>query len=104
MASFFTDNEDLLYYVDQGIDWAALAEVSEYGWRAKDGFANADEARQFYRDVAVSFGELVAEQIAPRAAAVDREDTHLKEGEAVEGPAMRAIFAALKSADMHRLC
>jgi hypothetical protein len=104
MASFFTDNDDLLYYVDEGIDWATLAEATEYGWRAQGGHANAAEARQFYRDAAIMMGELVAEQIAPRAAAVDREDTHLKDGEAVEGPAMRAIFDAIKGADLHRLC
>jgi hypothetical protein len=104
MASFFTDNDDLLYYVDEGIDWAPLAEATEYGWRAQGGHANAAEAKQFYRDVAVMMGELVAEEIAPRAAAVDREDTHLQNGEAVEGPAMRAIFAAIKGADLHRLC
>ena len=42
MASFFTDNEDLLFYLNEGIDWAALAEVTEYGWRTPDGFKNGD--------------------------------------------------------------
>ena len=31
-------------------------------------------------------GELVAEEIAPRAAKIDREGTHLEDGEAVDGP------------------
>ncbi len=29
MASYFEDNEDLRFYFDEGVDWAALAEVSE---------------------------------------------------------------------------
>src|SRR5579883_775590 len=104
MASFFTDNDDLLFYFDEAIDWATLAEVTEYGWRTQDGFKNAPEARQFYREVAESMGELVAEQIAPRTAQLDREDTHLANGEAVEGSAMKAIFDAIRGADLHKLC
>jgi alkylation response protein AidB-like acyl-CoA dehydrogenase len=104
MASFFTDNDDLLYYVDKGIDWASLAEATEYGWRAPDAHANADEAKQFYREVAALVGELAADEIAPRAPALDQQDNRLVDGEVVEGPAMRAIFDALKGADLHRLC
>jgi len=28
MANFLTDNEDLSYYMNYGVDWAALAEVT----------------------------------------------------------------------------
>ncbi|MBI4953883.1 MAG: acyl-CoA dehydrogenase family protein [Myxococcales bacterium] len=104
MASFLSDNEDLQFYLGEGVDWASLAEVTEYGWRTKDGFKDAAEAHDFYREVAAAMGELVATELAPRAAAFDREDPHLVDGEAVEGPAMRAAFAALRAADLHRLC
>jgi alkylation response protein AidB-like acyl-CoA dehydrogenase len=104
MASFLSDNDDLLYYLGEGVDWDTLAEVSEYGWRAPDGFKNAAEAKQFYGEVAAMIGELVAEQIAPRAAQIDREHPRLQNGEAVEGPAMRAAFDAIRAADLHRLC
>jgi hypothetical protein len=104
MASFLTDNDDLLYYLGEGADWASLAEVTEYGWRAKDGFANVAEAREFYREVATMMGELFAEEIGPRAADIDRQDNHLKGGEVVEGEAMQAIFSAIKAADLHKLC
>src|SRR5580704_19274563 len=89
MASFLTDNEDLLYYLNEGIDWESLAEVTEYGWRAPDGFKNGVDAKQFYVEVATMMGELVAEQLAPRAAKIDREGTHLENGEAVESPSMK---------------
>jgi len=104
MANFFTDNEDLLFYFDEAIDWSALAEITEYGWRAPDGFKNAADARQLYRELAESIGQLVADQIAPRAARIDREDSHVTAGEAVEGEAMGAIFDAVRAADLHRLC
>ena len=30
MANFFTDNVDLQYYVDKGIDWAQLIDAVEF--------------------------------------------------------------------------
>ncbi len=104
MASFLTDNDDLLYYLNEGVDWTALAEVTEYGWRAPDGFKNGADAKQFYVEVLNMMGELVAEQLAPRAAKIDREGTRLEKGEAVESPSMVAAFDAIRAADMHKLC
>ncbi len=104
MASFLSDNDDLLYYLNEGIDWTSLAEVTEYGWRAPDGFKNGTDAKQFYSEVAHMMGELVAEQLAPRAAKIDREGTHLEKGEAVESPSMKEAFDAIRAADLHKLC
>jgi alkylation response protein AidB-like acyl-CoA dehydrogenase len=104
MASFLSDNDDLLYYLNEGIDWTALAEVTEYGWRTPDGFKNGADAKQFYTEVIEMMGELVAEQLAPRAAKIDREGTHLENGEAVESPSMVEAFDAIRQADMHKLC
>ncbi len=104
MASFLTDNEDLQYYFNEGIDWTALAEVTEYGWRTPDGFKNGKDAKEFYLEVATMMGELIAEQIAPNSAKIDREGTHLENGEAVESPSMKAAFDAINAAEMHKLC
>lgn len=104
MANFFTDNDDLLFHFDKGVSWASLVEVTEYGYRTQDGFQTASEAVQFYREVAESLGELVAEQVAPRAAQIDRKDTRLEDGEAVESEETRAIFDAFKAAELHKLC
>lgn len=104
MASYFHDNEDLRYYFEHGIDWAPLVEVTEYGYRTKDGYKNAADALVFYRDVAQLVGELAAEEVAPRAAQIDRDGTHLKAGEAVVSPAMDELFARIKALDLHRLC
>jgi alkylation response protein AidB-like acyl-CoA dehydrogenase len=104
VACFLSDNPDLYYYLDEGVDWDTLAQLTEYGWRAPDGFRDPVEARQFYRDVARMMGELVAEHIAPRAAAIDREHARLDRGEAIEGAAMQAVFDAVRAADLHKLC
>ncbi len=104
MASFLTDNDDLLYYLNEGIDWASLAEVTEYGWRAPDGFKNGADAKQFYTEVAHMVGELTAEQLGPRVAKIDREGCHLEKGEAVESPSFTEFFDAVRAADLHKLC
>jgi 3-(methylthio)propanoyl-CoA dehydrogenase len=104
MPSYFEDNDDLRFYFDEGVDWAALAEVTEYGFRTPDGFKTAADARAFYREVAELVGTLTAEEIAPRAAAIDRESSHLERGEAVTGPAMTAAFGAIQQAELQKLC
>ena len=104
MANFFTDNDDMKFHFEEGIDWASLVEVTELGHRTLDGFKTTSEAVAFYREVAESVGELAATQIAPRAAQIDREETSIKDGEVVSGPAMNAVFDAIKAAELHRLC
>jgi alkylation response protein AidB-like acyl-CoA dehydrogenase len=104
MPNFLTDNEDLLFYLNEGVDWTALAEVTEYGWRTPEGFKNGKDAKEFYSEVAHMMGELVADQLAPRAAKIDEEGTHLENGEAVESPSMKEFFDVVRAADMHKLC
>lgn len=104
MASFLTDNEDLRFYLERGVDWDALVEVTEYGYRTPDGFKSPIEARTFYAEIATMMGELVAKELGPRAARIDREGNQLTDGEVTEGPSMAAFFATLKSAEVHRLC
>src|SRR5580693_584570 len=104
MASYFEDNEDLRFYFAEGVDWARLAEVTEYGYRSEGGFKTAAEATAFYREVAELTGTLVAEEVAPRAAQIDRDGTHLVNGEAVTGEAMDSAFGALRAAELQKLC
>ena len=37
MASFYRDNEDIRFYVDKGVEWGPLVELTEYLYRAPDG-------------------------------------------------------------------
>ena len=70
---------------EHGAEWAQLVEITEYGYRTKDGFKAAAEAMEFYTQVAEMVGELAARGGRPRAARIDREATHLEDGEAVPG-------------------
>jgi alkylation response protein AidB-like acyl-CoA dehydrogenase len=102
--NFYADNDDIRFYLERGVDWASLVEVTEYGYRAPDCFKNPAEAVAFYQELASSLGELAATEVAARAAQLDGEHATLEGGEAVEGPAMRAINEAFRRAEVHRLC
>src|SRR5690349_6835766 len=104
MGSFFTDNDDIQWWFEKGIDWASLVEVTEYGYRTPDGFKSPADAVPFYRDVASMVGELVATEVAPHAAAMDREGAHLADGEAVESAAVKAAMQKFKDTELHKLC
>jgi alkylation response protein AidB-like acyl-CoA dehydrogenase len=98
MASFFTDNDDLKFYFDRGIDWAELAAACERG-----AGGDTAEAVALFRDIAALVGELAAEEVAPRAARTDREGARLEGGEAVGSAAMAEIFERLRALDLHKL-
>src|SRR5689334_5141033 len=104
MANFFTDNDDLRFYFDRAIDWRRLWHLTEAGGRAPDAYATVDEAVGAWRDVAELVGELAAEELAPRAALVDREGPRLENGEVVEPRATREVLAKVKAMELHRLC
>ncbi|GMV40310.1 MAG: acyl-CoA dehydrogenase [Myxococcales bacterium] len=103
MANFFKDNEDLRYYVEEGIDWAPLVELTEWGFRSPDGFKSTEEAVQFYREVMEMVGELAAEEVAPRSAAIDRQGMRLADGQATHPPEFDAIFKKIKDIGLHAL-
>ncbi len=103
MANFYRDNDDLQFYVDHWIDWARLAEVTEHGFHAPDGFKNSDEATQFYKESIEMFGDFVGDEVAPYANAIDREEMHVVNGEVQEPAKLREIFAKLKALDVHGL-
>jgi alkylation response protein AidB-like acyl-CoA dehydrogenase len=104
VANFYKDNDDLRFYFEQWIDWASLVELIEHGFRQKDGPRTTEEAVSLYKDVVEMVGEVVAEEIAPRAAAIDREGAHMKDGEAVLPKAMDEIFKRFNELGLHGLC
>ena len=104
MANYFKDNADLQFYFDKGIDWRALVEATERGFRDPDGPKSTEEAVELYRQVAEMVGEFVAEEVAPRAAVIDQQGVRLEGGEAVMPPEHDAIFKKIRELDLHRLC
>ena len=104
MANFYKDNDDLRYYVEKGIDWAPLVELTEYLYRAPDGFEGVDEALEFYTDILDLVGGFVAEEVAPHAQALDKAGVKLVDGEVVFPKRMDAIFKQIKAMELHGMC
>jgi alkylation response protein AidB-like acyl-CoA dehydrogenase len=102
MASFLHDNDDLQYYLKDGIDWEAVASVCERGYRpAEGGWKDGAESLSFYRDVATMIGELVADEIAPHAAEIDRQGVLFASGEATFPPRLAGIFRRIAELGLH---
>ncbi len=102
--NFFTDNDDLRYYFERGIDWAPLVELNEFGYRAPGGFDNAKDAVEFYTQIMEMVGEFAATQMAPHAQAVDHEGVRLVDGEAVVSAKTAEIFDRMRDLELHGMC
>jgi alkylation response protein AidB-like acyl-CoA dehydrogenase len=103
MSNFLTDNDDLLWYFDKGLDWGPLVELTERGFLDEDGPKSTPEALELYRDIAEMFGKFCAEEVAPHAAEIDRIGVKLVDGQAVLPDRMNEIFEKLRELDMHWL-
>jgi len=104
VANFFSDNDDLRYYFEQAIDWGELTELVEQGYRFPDGHRTAAEAVDFYRDVLELVGGFVADEVAPRAAEIDRLGIDFVDGEVAFSKPLKAIFDKIRRLDLHGLC
>jgi alkylation response protein AidB-like acyl-CoA dehydrogenase len=103
VANYLDDNDDLLYYLERGIDWDPIVEMVEQGYKAPQAPKDLAEAVGSYRDILQMVGTLAAEEVAPRAAAIDRKGVKMADGEAVMPPEMDQLFAQFKSLDLHGL-
>ena len=101
MPNFFRDNADLKYYLDKGLDWTPLVELTEYDFKAEDGFKDAGEAVAFYRDILDLVGDFSAEQIAPLAAAIDKKGVHMEGGEVKVSPELDGLFKQMKEMELY---
>ena len=99
MANFFTDNADLQYYVDKGIDWAPLIDAVEFPRTDTD----KAEMIQSYKEVLDLLGTFSGEQVAPFAAEIDHQELKVVDGEVAIAPRMAAILEQAKELGLHGL-
>ncbi len=103
MANFFTDNQDILDYLDNA-DLRTLAMLQERNYAEADHYDYApvdyEDAMDNYRRVLEMVGELAAEFIAPRAEAVDREGAHYQDGVVTYAQGTREALDQLSMADL----
>lgn len=104
MANFYDDNEDLRFYLDRGIDWEPLVRISEHDYTREDGFENVGEAVEFYREVLGLCGAFAADEIAPRAAEIDRAHPYKEGDEVLHPPVLQELYDNLDELELYGLC
>lgn len=104
MPNFYTDNDDLMFYVDQYVDWQELVELVELNYTTKDAPKNWEEALEYYREVLNLVGEFVANEVAPRAKKIDSEGVHMDaDGKVIGGDSHQKIFDQVDEMGMYGL-
>lgn len=103
MSDFIKDNDDLLFYLEKGIDWPTLIRLTEHDGRAPDGPASDEEAVAMYRDILDMVAEFVAEEIAPKVAEIDRDPMRFEDGEVHFTPELQSIFDKIRDLGLHGL-
>ncbi len=101
MANFYRDNDDLRFYMERGLDWAPLVELTEYGFSDPDGFENTEEAVEFYGDILEMVGQFAAEEITPHTATIDAAGMTIEDGEVKVSEEAEDIFEQIKDLDLH---
>ncbi|MCC6809008.1 MAG: acyl-CoA dehydrogenase family protein [Deltaproteobacteria bacterium] len=100
MANYFTDNDDLQWQYQHGLQWDELARTSELDYTLPGGHKNLKEARAFYDEVMNLVGDIAANELAPRAAAIDRKGTHLENGKVVMPKESDEVLQKFKEAGL----
>ena len=100
MPNFYRDNDDLRFYTEKWIDWAALQELTERFGDADQAIPTLDDSVQFYHDV-LFIGQFVADEVAPHSAQIDKEGIHFVDGEPVFLTRLASIFDAIKALELY---
>ena len=104
MGNYYQDNEDLQFYVEQGVDWDTLINLVEGALPAEDGPKDVQEAKDSYRDILKLVGEFTAERISPHVAEIDRAGLIFADGQVRFPAALETIFAEIKEMGLHAMC
>jgi len=103
MPNFFTDNQDILDFLDNA-DLRTMVMLRERNYAEADQYDYAptdyEDALDNYRRVLEIVGELAGEFIAPRAADVDEEEAQWEDGVVTYAKGTRDALDQLSKADM----
>ncbi|MFO7958381.1 MAG: acyl-CoA dehydrogenase family protein [Candidatus Brocadiia bacterium] len=103
MPNFFTDNDDILDFLDSAdLRTMVMLQERNYAEAHQYDYAPADyeDAMDSYRRVLEIVGELAAEFIAPRAADVDEEEAQFEDGVVTYAQGTREALDQLSKADL----
>jgi 3-(methylthio)propanoyl-CoA dehydrogenase len=104
MANYYEDNADLRFYIEKAVDWEPLVRITEYDFRAQDGFENTAEAVDMYQEVLKLVGQVAADEVGPLGHALDSDPPTLVDGEIVYPEAFNTFFDQIKELELHGMC
>lgn len=104
MANFYSDNEDLRFYVEKWIDWEPLVRLTEHDFNYEDGFKDTGEAVEFYQEILELLGGFIGDEIDPHIAKMEREGPRYEDGDVLFPAKFDSIFEQIGELGIHGIC
>ncbi|MDY6863591.1 MAG: acyl-CoA dehydrogenase family protein [Thermodesulfobacteriota bacterium] len=103
MTNFFTDNEDLLFHLEN-TNLDEMITIHEKNFEESRTYDHAPgdvgDALDGYRRVLTMVGQLASDYFAPRSSQIDEEGTTLKQGEVIYAKGIQESLEMLRKADL----
>jgi len=101
MSNFFTDNQDLMFALEN-LDLSEVAALKEKNYELAEEYPHApqdyDDAMDNYRRVLTEIGEVTGERIEPRSRTIDAEGPKFEDGVVEYHPLTKANLRDLSNA------
>jgi alkylation response protein AidB-like acyl-CoA dehydrogenase len=101
--NFFADNADLQYHLER-LDLEEVVEILEDGYRYQEDYPSAPrnyaDAKDSYRRLLHTLGDICANQVAPRAAEADEVGVTLQDGAVCYAPPTQDALELLRQAEL----
>ena len=101
--NYLTDNDDLLWYINKGIDWDDLLSLVEFN-PEDQAYESTADAVEMFTAVLEMVGEFAGDEIATRAAAIDKKGMKLVDGQVVFPKELDEIMDGIQAMDIHGMC
>ena len=101
--NFFTDNADLVYHLEK-LDIEEAVSILEKGYSYSEQYPGAPrnyaDAKDSYRLILETLGEICAQHLEPRAAEADEQGVRLQDGKVSYADATRDGLDLLRQAEL----
>ncbi|AVQ12601.1 Acyl-CoA dehydrogenase, central domain protein [Leptospira santarosai] len=112
ISNYFQDNEDLKLVFDELIDWEGIVRAYEHKFEDAEEYkttgneklayapSNVEEAKEYYKSVLESLGEIMGEFVAPRSKEMDRIGLKYESGKVTFPKAQEECYNTLRDAGL----
>ncbi|RHX92470.1 acyl-CoA dehydrogenase family protein [Leptospira stimsonii] len=112
ISNYFQDNEDLKLVFDELIDWDEIVHAFEHNFEDAEEYkktgnerlayapSNIEEAKEYYKSVLDSLGEIMGEFVAPRSKEMDQIGLKYENGKVTFPKAQEECYNTLRDAGL----